>query len=73
MEDVTGKTIEVGDTVVTIFDEYAHLTVCEVVKITPQKVGLVLKDENTAAPLTQAIMKRRQQVRYKYSDQIAKV
>ena len=73
MKDVTGKELQVGQTVVTMFDEYAQLTICEVVKISKQKVGLVLKDADTAAPITQIIMQKvpHLKVRYKFPNQVA--
>lgn len=73
MKDVAGKEINIGDTVVTMFDEYAHLTICTVEKISAQKVGLKLKDSMTAAPITALHSQYGLPVRYKYPRQIAKI
>lgn len=75
MKDVTGKELEIGQIVVTMFDEYSHLTVCEIVKITPKKIGVILKDEKTAAPITKLRMRENShlKIRYKFPDQVAVV
>jgi hypothetical protein len=74
MKDVTGKEIDIGDTVVTMFDDYSTLVVCRVEKIAKKKIGLTLIPErNKYLPwLIQHLMEIGE-VRYKFPDQIAKV
>lgn len=70
MKDVMGRELSVGDIVVTMFDDYSTLTICQVATISKKKLGVEIVEKSSASPITQYRTKT-MPIRYKFPDQVA--